>query len=416
VIACGVAARRDAAPAPAPIAGTHASISNAERLRWVTLAFLPSALMLAVTTYITTDIAATPLFWVVPLAIYIGTYILAFAHRQLIGQRALLVLQGIALAAAALAGLTVAHNVAGLFIALSAFTFTAAVCHTELARLRPDVRRLTGYYLLVSLGGALGGAFSALLAPVLFVGPWEYPLLLIAACLLRPPARPVRQSEDWAIRGDFLLPVALTALATALLWAASATESGALRSAANVASFAVPGMALLWFARRRVRLAMALASFLLFPAFVDASGALMMARSFFGGHRVRSLPDEDLVVLQHGTTVHGMQSTRPGEELMPLLYYDRAGPSAELSLRLANGPCRSLQSACLAWRWRARLLRASGRDLDFPRDRSSGGASCSRRPMVPLHGRLRQPPHGGAWRRPPYPRGQRRRTVRPDHC
>ena len=131
----------------------QALISNVERVRWVALAFLPSALMLAVTTYITTDIAATPLFWVVPLAIYIGTYILAFARRQIVGQRALLALQAIALAAAALASFTGGHNLAILVISLSAFTFTAAVCHTELARRRPDARRLTGYYLLISLGG-----------------------------------------------------------------------------------------------------------------------------------------------------------------------------------------------------------------------------------------------------------------------
>ncbi len=330
VLACGIAARRNAASAPAPIVGTPALISNAERLRWVALAFLPSALMLAVTTYITTDIAATPLFWVAPLAIYIGTYILAFARRQIIGQRALLTLQGIAFVAAALAGFTGARNLASLLISLGAFTFTAAVCHTELARRRPDVRRLTDYYLLISVGGALGGIFSALVAPVLFLGPWEYPLLLIAACLLRPPPASVRLGEDWAIRGDLLLPVALTALSTALVWAASSAGPEGLRSAARAASIIVPGTALLWFARRRVRLALSLAGFLLLPAYVDASGSLIMVRSFFGVHRVRSLINEDLVVLQHGTTIHGMQSTRPGEELMPLLYYDRAGPFGRL--------------------------------------------------------------------------------------
>ena len=336
VLVCGIAARRNAASTSVPIVATDASISNAERLRWVALAFLPSALMLAVTTYITTDIAATPLFWVAPLAIYIGTYIVAFARRQLVGQRTLLTLQAIAFAAAALAGFTGAQNLASLAISLGAFTFTAAVCHTELARRRPDVRQLTGYYLLMSVGGALGGIFSALLAPALFLGPWEYPLLLVAACLLRPPPQPVRVSEGWAIRGDLLLPVALTALATALLWAGSSGEPGAFRSMAHIALFIVPGIALLWFARRRVRLAMAMAGFLLFPAIVDASNTLIMARSFFGIHRVRSIPGEDLVVLQNGTTIHGMQSTRPGEEFSPLGYYDRAGPFGRLFAALGK--------------------------------------------------------------------------------
>jgi hypothetical protein len=328
VLACGIAAQRHAAPAhaSAPLVGTEALTSNAERFRWVVLAFVPSALMLAVTTYITTDIAATPLFWVVPLAIYIGTFMLAFARRQFIGQRTLLALQGMALAAAGLFGMIGTPTTASLIISLSAFTLTAAVCHTELAQRRPDARGLTGYYLLISLGGALGGVFCALLAPVLFLGPWEYPLLLIAACLLRPPPLPAPRWQNWAIRGDLLLPVVLTALAIALLWAASPAGPEALRPAARIASIVAPGVALLWFAKRRVRLAMALACFLLFPALIDASDTLIMTRSFFGVHRVRRLPNEDLVVLQHGTTVHGMQSTRPGEELTPVGYYDRTGP------------------------------------------------------------------------------------------
>ncbi len=324
VLACGIAALRHAAPVP--VVETVALTSIAEQLRWVVLAFVPSALMLAVTTYITTDIAATPLFWVVPLAIYIGTFIVAFARSQFLRLRILLVLQGMALAAAGVVGMTGTPNASGLIIALSAFTLTAAVCHTELAKRRPDVGRLTGYYLLISVGGALGGVFSALLAPILFLCPWEYPLLLIAACLLRPPPLPARRGENWAIRGDLLLPVALTTLTVALLWAANAAVPEVLRAMARVASIVVPGVALLWFAKRRVRLAMALAGFLLFPALVDVSDTLIITRSFFGVHRVRRLPNEDLVVLQHGTTIHGVQSTRPGEELTPLGYYDRAGP------------------------------------------------------------------------------------------
>jgi hypothetical protein len=331
VLACGIAAQCHAAPrpAPAPAVGTPALTGNMEPLRWVVLAFVPSALMLAVTTYITTDIAATPLFWVAPLAIYIVTFMLAFARRPLLGQSTLLALQGVALAGAGLVGLTGVPHAIGLIISLCAFASTAAVCHTELAQRRPDVRHLTGYFLLISLGGALGGLFSALAAPVLFPGPWEYPLLLIAACLLRPPP-PAGRGENWAIRGDLLLPVALTALAIALLWAGSPAGPEALRPAARIASIVVPGAALLWFARRRIRLALAMAGFLLFPALVDLSDSLVLTRSFFGVHHVRRLPGEDLVALQHGTTIHGMQSTRPGEELLPIGYYDGAGPFGRL--------------------------------------------------------------------------------------
>lgn len=339
VTICGVVAQRYSAPLLARAATIGASsASPAERLRWVALAFVPSALMLAVTTYITTDVAATPLFWVAPLAIYIATFIFAFARRQFVSWRTLLVLQGAALAGAALCGLINVPIAIGIPISLSVFALTAAVCHTELAQRRPDAAHLTGYFLFISLGGSLGGLFGALLAPLIFPGPWEYPLLLVAACLLRPPPSPLptRAQENWAIRGDLLLPVALTALAIALLWVAGPAGPEALRPVARIAAIALLGIALLRFSRRRMRLAMAMASCLLFPAFVDTSDTLAIKRSFFGVHRVRSLPNENLIVLQHGTTVHGMQSTRPGEEFAPIGYYDASGPFGRLFATLAR--------------------------------------------------------------------------------
>ena len=330
VLACGAVARFDSASAAAPVVGPEALVTNSERLHWVALAFLPSALMLAVTTYITTDIAATPLFWVAPLAIYIGTYIMAFARRQIVGRATLLTLQAIALAGAALTSVMGAQNFASLLIALGAFTFTAAVCHTELARRRPDVRHLTGYYLLISVGGALGGMFSALLAPILFPGPWEYPLLLVAACLLRPPLQPLRWSEVRAIRIQWLLIVALIALAIAFLWAAASDGLGAFPSVTRIALYVATGIPLLWVARRRWLSAIAMAGLLSAPALIDAPGTLMMTRTFFGVLRVQAQPNDDLVVLKHGTTIHGFQSTRPGEELLPLGYYGRSSPFGRL--------------------------------------------------------------------------------------
>jgi hypothetical protein len=340
VLACGAAALRQTTTQPTPVIEIVTPPPPEERLRWVLLAFTPSALMLAVTTYITTDIAATPLFWIAPLAIYIVTYMLAFARRQFVGQRTLLTLQGAALAAASLIWLVNAPLWASLTIALSVFALTAAVCHTELAQRRPDAKHLTSYYLLIAAGGALGGVFCALLAPVLFLGPWEYPLLLIAACLLRPPP-PVRRQENWESRGDLLAPAALTVLTLGLFWAAAIPGlPEPLQLAARIASITAPAAALLWFAQRRVRLAMAMGCFFLILAAVDISSSLIMKRSFFGILRVRQLPSEDLVQLAHGTTIHGVQSTRPGEELIPLGYYDRAGPfgRAFAALRQQGSP------------------------------------------------------------------------------
>ena len=154
VLACGLAALlRSPAPMLTPAIRMRAApVAIAERLRWVVLAFVPSALMLAVTTHITTDVAAVPLFWVAPLAIYILTFVLAFAQRGRLNRRTLLVLQGITLAAAGMISLEGTMNTAAMLVPLVAFALTAAVCHTELASRRPEVQHLTGYFFLISAG------------------------------------------------------------------------------------------------------------------------------------------------------------------------------------------------------------------------------------------------------------------------
>ena len=135
VLACGVVALRHAAAGPAPVvraaagAAPPTAVPLAERLRWVALAFVHSALMLAVTTHITTDIAAVPLFWVAPLAVYILTFVLALARRPLLTRPALLVPQGAALAVAGALGGGFAPNAVALLPPLAAFALTAAVCH-----------------------------------------------------------------------------------------------------------------------------------------------------------------------------------------------------------------------------------------------------------------------------------------------
>ncbi len=345
VLACGVAALRNAAVAPAPVVRTSAepatAVPLAERLRWVALAFVPSALMLAVTTHITTDIAAVPLFWVAPLAVYILTFVLAFARRPLLTRRALLVPQGAALAVTGALGIGVAPNALALLAPPVAFALTAAVCHAELAERRPEVRHLTGYFLLISAGGALGGLFNALLAPVLFPIPLEYPLLLVAACLLRPPqaALPALERAARALRLDVAFPVAVLALALAVLWVANPAGAAGQHRAARLAATLLAGAVLLWFSGRRAPFALLMAGCLLVPGLVgfDADTPVV-ARGFFGVHRVRLLPAEDLVALQHGTTMHGLQGTRPGEELTPFGYYHRAGPFGRVFAALARRP------------------------------------------------------------------------------
>ena len=164
------------------------SLSLLQRLRWVALAFVPSSLMLGATTYITLDIAAIPLFWVIPLALYLLSFILVFAkwperlHNALILALPVVLLVLIMLMHGALPpriGVLITAHLLALFL-------VSLVCHGELARSRPPARYLTEFYLWLSVGGVLGGLFNALLAPAIFEGVAEYQIGLVIACLLIP--------------------------------------------------------------------------------------------------------------------------------------------------------------------------------------------------------------------------------------
>ena len=269
VLCCGLLAIRNAAATPAlPRAQAERAVALPEKLRWLALAFVPSGLMLAVTTHITTDIASVPLFWIAPLALYILTFVIAFARRQPPVSKALGWVQAAGLIAAACITLSTANTGRiALLVPLLAFTATALACHIELARRRPDPAHLTGYFMLISLGGALGGWFCALLAPLLFNAPLEYPILLVAACLLRAaPARlPTVARENWAARGDILLPLTVAGATVLAALSAGSIAPAMPHAVGQAAIVLLPAAALLWMSPRRVRLAVGLAICFLLP-------------------------------------------------------------------------------------------------------------------------------------------------------
>ncbi len=301
-----------------------------ERLSWIALAFVPASLLLGVTTYITTDIAAAPLLWVVPLILYLLTFILVFARRPPLRHatmvRALRLLV-ILLVITAAPGWSLAIPLPlMLALHLGCFFVIGMVCHGELARRRPPAIRLTEFYLFLSVGGVLGGAFNALLAPLIFPGPWEYPLALIAACLLKPATR--RDSER-GLTWDIVLPIALLGLVLLARRALSATVSdGSVATLAvlMVAAYLVPALALMNFSRRRWRFALGIAGLLFAPVVAAWGGTSASYRSFFGIYRVLLTDDGQARLLMHGTTLHGAESLLPGEEDLPLTYYSHDGP------------------------------------------------------------------------------------------
>ena len=334
---CALASRpwRAVEPGPevAPAAGTAlgdgAPLGRFARLRWVALAFVPSSLLLGVTNYLTLDVAAAPLFWVVPLALYLASFVLAFQRGVRIPIAWTVASQTFLLIPLAFLMLWNERDQPGLVfpVHLAAFFATALLCHQRLAAARPPVGRLTEYYLWVSFGGALGGAFNALVAPVVFDRVLEYPLVLVAACLLRP-ASPA--SDRDARAADVGLPLGLLALLLVLPLLEKADFSQ-LEDNATLVVVALGSIAAAAFRRRRLRFALGIAAILFAGLFLpDAGAPLLRVRNFYGTLAVRDESAPPVRILEHGTTAHGEQSRDPARRLQPLSYYHPDGPLGRL--------------------------------------------------------------------------------------
>ena len=199
---------------------SQAPLSASDFAWWIVLAFIPSTWLLAVTSFVSTDLAAIPLLWIIPLAIYLVTYILAFARgaeRWVRAAAASLPLLVVPLVMVLSAGFVQLFWVPLHWLV---FFVGALVCHGRLADSRPSVRHATAFYLAMALGGVLGGAFSALLAPVVFDRLVEYPLAIILGCLVAPGvAGPVAKHTSWphARLSDLILPAVVFVIAAILM-------------------------------------------------------------------------------------------------------------------------------------------------------------------------------------------------------
>jgi hypothetical protein len=184
-----------------------APLTVGRRLRWVALAFVPSSLMLGATTYMTTDIAAIPLLWVLPLGLYLLSFILVFSRLPAGIHRFMVVLLpfGVMLLVTLMLTEYPLRIWMKLLVHLGVLFLVAMVCHGELARDRPSTRHLTGFYLWMSVGGVLGGLFNSLIAPVIFTGIVEYPLALVLACLLTPNLEGEKKTHRGPLLGTAIM-------------------------------------------------------------------------------------------------------------------------------------------------------------------------------------------------------------------
>jgi hypothetical protein len=325
----------------APAELEDAAPTMRRRLSWIAMAFVPSSLMLGVTTFITADLAAVPLLWVLPLSLYLLTFILAFSPRNPLTPRLMALLLPVAVVAlsAALVGAIDLSTGALVALDLGVFFVAAMLAHGRLAADRPGPSRLTEFYFLLALGGALGGVFNALLAPVLFDTVIEYPLAIVLALFLRP-ARPATdaRAERRARLLDLVVPTAvLVGTLVALVLASRVLGIGGEGLSLVLSGIAV---GLLVLVRRPVRFALSIGVILLLPLVVG-QGTVTVERSFYGVNRVED--HGDLRLLIHGTTNHGGQHLDEARAREPLTYYHRSGPfgrTLEAYRALHPGPIR----------------------------------------------------------------------------
>ncbi len=336
-VACALVLRRrpgEGVAAPGPLAAeaeqseAAGSPTMLRRLRWLFLAFVPSSLLLGVTTYMSTDIAAVPLLWIVPLALYLATFTLVFARRPPIPHAWVLRITP-AIVGAWIVSVPLRWTLpywSVLLIQLIVLFVAALACHGELAADRPPARHLTAFYLWVSLGGVLGGAFNALLAPMMFTGTTEYPLAILLL-LLALPARPRRLPRTASLALDVIVPAAAWGLA-ALLVHVVADKSEWWEGAALGAAV----LLVLPFSGRPLRTAVALSAIYVtsLVADRDTQQLLYAHRDFYGRLRVFAIAHGAGHELMHGTTLHGKQNLQPGWRRIPLTYYSRHGPVGQV--------------------------------------------------------------------------------------
>ena len=280
------------------------------RARWIFLAAVPSGLLIAVTAHISTDVAAAPLLWVLPLSLYLLTWVLVFQSRPLLPHRWMLMAQPLAVA-----GVVILLAIGGeqnLLLTLGGhllcFFVIAMACHGELARSRPAARYLTGFYVALSLGGMVGGLFAGLIAPFAFSWIAEYPILLALAALCRPAAGEERLPR-WSRWFWPLLAVGAVALV-----APSWSGGGLMRwlgdhrvSVIGATGLLSALLALGLQANRWKIFATVVVALVLIRAYPSDDGRVETVRSFFGVHKIVVTPNGQYHVLMHGTTIHGAQ-------------------------------------------------------------------------------------------------------------
>ncbi len=333
--------------------------TSRQKLLWLALAAVPSALLMGCTTYLTSNIAPIPLLWVVPLSLYLLTFVLVYAAKPIAPVTLLGRVFPMLVVPLAITILLGADKPAMGFFHVATFFIAAWMCHGRLAQEAPAAEGLTEYWLYVSLGGALGGVFVSIVAPLIFNSLAEYPIALVAAAMLRPvilsgkAAKKGGLKDRWNdTRVDYLYPVAIAVLAAALVLIGKPLLTPGM--ARTFLLLGVPAALAFAAIDRPIRFGLALGAAFWIPTVLQAASdgkVLLTERSFFGVHRVvredavttmvgRPGPhgDEHLekfgpfLELLHGNTVHGRQDL--SHPHVPLTYYFHTGPIGQIMTKI----------------------------------------------------------------------------------
>ena len=328
-------------------------IGSRRLARWLFLAAVPCGLLSAVTNFITADLISAPLLWVGPLGLYLATFIVAFSAR---GRRPVAIATGLAPTMATLLWIPFGYSALWptlllLLLELSGFAVVALTLHGALAADRPGPSRLTFFYLAVSAGGVIGGAFVGFVAPVIFPGIWEYPILLVAALAGIPalgigraaPTGPAETPEPPPKRRGLsfrpfvagahrrLAPFLFIGLVCAI--PVGLSRPGAL---VVVVPFLALGGVLLALGAKPRMLAATTGVVLAAIIVVQPLAPIYSERDFFGVVTVTR--SATVTTMWHGTTVHGSQWTDPARSHDPRDYYGRRGPLGKaMALAQARG-------------------------------------------------------------------------------
>ena len=309
-------------------------ISWKRRLYWIALAAVPSGLMLSTTSHLTTDLMAMPLLWVIPLAIYLLSFSVAFADNQ----RPAYWISRIAPLAMLTAGAFIflqgnKSAIAGLIASIILLFTVAVALHNEMYRTRPAPKQLTSFYLMMSIGGVVGGLFCAIVAPILFNWTWEHPILILAAAVLLPKIGlvPINESDNklpYVMMGFGLLAFVLGVFGSvfdpeSLSMTKVIIASVVIALGGVVAGFRVPFLL--------VMTGLLTLNGGWYNAQLSFDGVRM--RSYFGTYTINSSENGRVRSLTHGTTMHGMQLL--DEPTRPTSYY---APNSGIGKALAQTP------------------------------------------------------------------------------